>query len=78
MYFSDFVLMSARRSIVRAYVLTRTLKGIQNLFDSYEADGDRMLPVYVPDTTTKVNANAQNITNETNRATTAERNEAST
>ena len=74
----DFVLMSARRSIVRAYVLTRTLKGIQNLFDSYEADGDRMLPVYVPDTTTKVNANAQNITNETNRATTAERNEAST
>ncbi len=74
----DFVLMSARRSIVRAYVLTRTLKGIQNLFDSYQADGDKMLPVYIPDTTTKVNQNAQNITNETNRATTAERNEANT
>lgn len=74
----DFVLMSARRSIVRAYVLSRTLKGIQNLYDSYDADGDRTLPVYVPDTTTKVNANAQNITNETVRATTAERTEATT
>lgn len=74
----DFVLMAARRSIVRAYVLSRTLKGIQNLYDSYDADGDRTLPVYVPDTTTKVNANAQNITNETVRATTAERTEATT
>ena len=74
----DFVLMAARRSIVRAYVLTRTLKGIQNLYDSFEADGDRTLPVYVPDTTTKVNANAQAITTETDRATTAERAEATT
>ncbi len=74
----DFVLMAARRSIVRAYVLTRTLKGIQNLYDSYEADGDRTLPVYVPDTTTKINANAQAITTETVRASTAEAAEAST
>lgn len=74
----DFVLMAARRSIVRAYVLTRTLKGIQNLYDSYKADGDKKQPDYIPNTITKVNANAQAITTETTRATTAERNEAST
>lgn len=74
----DFVLMAARRSIVRAYVLTRTLKGIQNLYDSYRADGDKKQPDYIPNTITKVNANAQAITTETTRATTAERNEAST
>lgn len=74
----DFVLMTARRSIVRAYVLTRTLKGIQNLYDSYKADGDKKQPDYIPNTITKVNANAQAITTETTRATTAERNEATT
>ena len=74
----DFVLMVARRSIIRAYVLARTLKGIQALTDSYQADGDKNQPVYVPDVQTQVNANAQNITNETERATTAERTEAST
>lgn len=74
----DFVLMAARRSIVRAYVLARTLKGIQILTDQYQADGDRNQPVYVPDIQTQTNANAVSITNETTRATTAERNEAST
>ena len=44
----DFVLMAARRSIVRAYVLSRTLKGIQILEDSYSADGDKTQPKYVP------------------------------
>lgn len=74
----DFVLMVARRSIIRAYVLARTLKGIQAINDQYQADGDRTQPVYVPDVQTQVNANAQSITNETERATTAERTEAST
>ena len=74
----DFVLMAARRSIVRAYVLARTLKGIQILNDSYQADGDRYQPTYVPDIQTQANANAQNITNETERASTAEAAEAST
>lgn len=74
----DFVLMAARLSIVRAYVLSRTLKGIQNLNDSYKADGDKKQPTYTPDIKTETNANAQAITNETTRATTAERNEAST
>ena len=74
----DFVLMVARRSIVRAYVLARTLKGIQILNDSYQADGDRYQPTYVPDIQTQTNANAQNISNETERASSAERAEATT
>lgn len=74
----DFVMMSARRSIVRAYVLSRTLKGIQILEDSFKADGDRYQPVYVPTVQTQTNANAQAITTETTRATTAERAEATT
>lgn len=74
----DFVMMAARRSIIRAYVLTRTLKGIQILEDSFSADGDRFQPVYIPTVQTQTNANAVAITNETTRATTAERSEAST
>ena len=74
----DFVLMTARRSIIRAYVLARTLKGIQILNDSYQADGDRYQPTYVPDIQTQTNANAQNISNETERASSAERAEATT
>ena len=74
----DFVMMAARRSIVRAYVLSRTLKGIQILEDIYRADGDRYQPVYIPTVQTQTNANAVAITTETSRATTAERNEATT
>lgn len=61
----DFVLMAARRSLVRAYVLSRTLKGIQILEDSYSADGDKYQPKYVPDIQTQANANAQAISTET-------------
>ena len=74
----DFVMMAARRSIIRAYVLTRTLKGIQILEDSFSADGDRYQPIYIPTVQTQTNANAVAITNETTRATTAERAEANT
>ena len=68
----DFVLMAARRSIVRAYVLSRTLKGIQILKDSYEANGDRTQPTYIPDVVTKVNANSSAISSEVSRASSAE------
>lgn len=74
----DFVMMSARRSIVRSYVLERTLKGIQILEDSFKAEGDKTQPAYIPDVQTQANANAQAITNETSRATSAEASEAST
>jgi len=62
----DFVLMSARLSIIRSYVLSRTLKGIQAITDSFSADGDRKLPPYAPDVKTQVNANSQAITTEAN------------
>lgn len=62
----DFIMMSARLSIVRSYVLSRTLKGIQAITDSFSADGDRKLPPYVPDVKTQVNANSQAITTEAN------------
>lgn len=81
----DFVMMTARRSIVRSYVLSRTLKGIQIINDSYQAEGDRLQPTYIPDVKTEVNANKDNISinktniaNETTRATRAEAAEAST
>ena len=64
--------MAARRSIIRAYVLSRTLKGIQILNDSYAAPGDRTQPTYIPDIQTQTNANAAAITTEVSRATVAE------
>lgn len=73
----DFVLMAARRSIVRAYVLSRTLKGIQILEDSYSADGDKYQPKYVPDIQTQANANAQAISTETSNRISAVNAEAS-
>lgn len=73
----DFVLVAARHSIVRAYVLTRTLKGIQSLKDTYRATGDKIRPIYVPSIEQKVVANSNAITNETKNRETAVRNEAS-
>lgn len=74
----DFVLMSARLSIIRAYVLSRTLKGIQAITDAYKAPGDKKQPVYTPDLQTQTNANAQKITNEANTRQTQITNEANT
>lgn len=68
----DFVLMAARRSLVRAYVLSRTLKGTQALTDSYSAPGDRMQPTYIPDVKTQTNANSAAISSEVSRASLAE------
>ena len=61
----DFVLMAARRSIVRAYVLSRILKGIQALTDDYSAPGDKKQPIYVPSVQTQIDANSQAISTET-------------
>lgn len=74
----DFVLMSARLSIVRAYVLNRTLKGIQAITDSYKADGDRTQPTYIPDLQTQANANSAAITTEANTRASQIASEAST
>lgn len=68
----DFVLLAARRSIIRAYVLTRELKGIQSLKDNYTAQGSKRQPVYVPTLQTQVNANRSAINRESSRASSAE------
>lgn len=75
----DFVLMVAQRSIIRAYVLQRTFKGIQAATDNYVANGDRKQPNYVPSVQSQINANSMAITQEAERASgaeTAERNRA--
>lgn len=74
----DFVLMSARLSIIRSYVLSRTLKGIQAITDSFKAPGDKKQPVYTPNIQTQTNANAQAITNEASTRQTQITNEANT
>ena len=68
----DFVMMSARRSIIRAYVLSRTLKGIQNLTDDFQANGDRTQPTYIPTVQAQINSNSSAITSERSRASSAE------
>lgn len=74
----DFVMCSTRRNIVRAYVLTRTLKGVQFLEDTFEAEGDEFQPVYVSNfkaTTTASESNLSSaISTESSRAQTAESN----
>ena len=42
----DIYLFNTRKTVVRAYILNRTIKGIQALFDKYEAKGDQYYPVY--------------------------------
>lgn len=74
----DFVLMSARLSIIRSYVLSRTLKGIQAITDSFKAPGDKKQPTYTPNIQTQANANAQAITNEASTRQTQITNEANT
>ena len=74
----DFVLMSARLSIIRSYILSRTLKGIQAITDSFKAPGDKKQPVYTPNIQTQANANAQAITNEASTRQTQITNEANT
>lgn len=74
----DFVLMSARLSIVRSYVLSRTLKGIQAITDAFKSPGDKKQPIYIPDLQAQTNANAQAITTEASTRQTQITNEANT
>lgn len=68
----DFVLMVARRSIVRAYVLTRKLKGVYTLKDAYTSKGNKYQPPYVPNIKQQVSHNASEIKKEKERASSAE------
>ena len=68
----DFVMCATKRSIIRAYVLNRTLTGEQALKDNYKAEGDLTQPAYTPNIQTQVNANRSAITSEVSRASLAE------
>lgn len=68
----DFVMCATKRSIVRAYVLSRTLNGVQALRDNFVAEGDKTQPEYTPNIQTQVNANASAIRTESVRAFNAE------
>lgn len=73
----DFVLMATKRSIVRAYVLERNLKGVQALSDNFNAKGDKVQPKYTPSVQTQITANTQAINTETSNRITAINTEAS-
>lgn len=50
----DAVMAYTRLNTVRAFVLSRTLKGIQALSDSFSADTDQYQPVYKPTLQTQI------------------------
>lgn len=50
----DAVMAYTRLNTVRAFVLSRTLKGIQALSDSFSADTDQYQPVYKPTVQTQI------------------------
>lgn len=50
----DAVMAYTRLNTVRAFVLSRTLKGIQALKDSFSADTDQYQPVYKPTVQTQI------------------------
>lgn len=66
----DFVLCATRRSIVRTYVLSRTLSGVQILTDAYDAPGDYRQPVYTSSHQSTITAALKQ---ETERATNSEK-----
>ena len=79
------MLAYTRRNTVRAFLFTRTLKGIQALRDEFTADADQYQPEYKPSTQTQISQNKteiaqtnQNVTNVDNRVTTTNNNLATT
>ena len=73
---ADAVMAYTRLNTVRAFVLTRTLKGIQALKDSFGADVDQYQPVYKPTIQTQISQNStaiaqtnENVTSVDNRVT---------
>lgn len=60
----DIFMFNTRKNIVRAYVLQRTLKGIQALFDTFDAPGETKREAYKE--TTKTQASVQEKKTQTN------------
>ena len=61
----DNLLANTMKNIVRSYTLTRTLKGIQNLFDNIVALGEQFIPTHKQSIKTSVTRNAKDIDEET-------------
>ena len=57
----DVILLHTNKHIVRTYILKRTLKGIQALFDDYDSESDRLQPTYQQSLSTSISANGKNI-----------------
>ena len=57
----DTYMSYTRRHTVRTYVLNRTLKGIQALFDAYSSDSDRVMPPYKQTAISSINANRKTV-----------------
>ena len=57
----DILLSRTKKNIVRCYVLQRTLKGIQALFDSIEAEGIQYREKYVESEETGVSTNRDGV-----------------
>lgn len=57
----DIILVNTSRNVVRTYVLERTLKGVQALFDSFLSNIDEFQPPYKQTAETRISANGQNI-----------------
>jgi len=75
----DAIMAYTRLNTVRAFVLSRTLKGIQALSDSFSADTDQYQPIYKPTVQTQISqtntALAQtnsNVTSVNNRVSTVD------
>lgn len=57
----DTYMSYTRRHAVRTYVLNRTLKGVQALFDAYSSDNDRTMPPYKQTAISSINANRKTV-----------------
>lgn len=61
----DIVMVNTMKNVVRTYVLSRTLKGIQSLFDTYVSSNDQFFPKHKQSLRTSVSANKKDIDDNT-------------
>lgn len=57
----DTIMSYTRKNIVRTYILSRTITGIQALFDDIQSDSDKAMPPVKTTAMTGINANRQSV-----------------
>ena len=57
----DIISTATRTNIVRTYILNRTLKGIQALFDTFSSDNDKDMPPVKSTATSRINSNKKSV-----------------